>query len=70
MCPQVGIDQLDVHPELAEHNGLSQPLLGIPSSLQNRVGDQTHVVRVHNDMIVGALGANSSDSCTFGSCAQ
>lgn len=24
VCPQVAVDQLNVHPELAEHNGLGQ----------------------------------------------
>lgn len=40
MRPQVGIDQLDVHPELAEHYGLSQPLAGTPSTLHRSTGIQ------------------------------
>ena len=40
MRPQVCIDQLDVHPKLAEHDGLSQPLTGIPTSLHTRIGIQ------------------------------
>ena len=37
MRPQVAADQLDVYPELAEHNGLSQPLTALPALLSQPV---------------------------------